>query len=96
MPADPPELLDDEAAAKYIHMSVDWLRISRSSGHKDNWTPSPRFLRLGRKIRYRKADLDEWLEARVEDPAARKAAAVTAVTKGRKGALPKAREKRAA
>ena len=55
-------LLTDPDAAKYIGMSVAFLRRSRSEGRRANHTPGPPFIKIGRAIRYTVADLDAWLE----------------------------------
>lgn len=52
-------------AAQYIGVSDAALRLWRSEGR------GPRFFRAGEKlIRYRKSDLDAWIEARLSEPAA--------------------------
>ena len=52
-------------AAKYMGISEASLRLWRSEGKV------PRYFRAGDKlIRYRRADLDEWIEARLSAPAA--------------------------
>jgi predicted DNA-binding transcriptional regulator AlpA len=48
------------AAADYLGMSVSTLEKSRVSG-----VGGPPYLKLGRSVRYRCADLDRWLEERV-------------------------------
>jgi len=49
-------------AARYIGMSDSWLRQSRMA----NRTEGPPFFRAGtRAVRYRRADLDRWLESRL-------------------------------
>ena len=49
-------------AARYIGMSDSWLRQSRMADRTDG----PPFFRAGtRAIRYRRADLDRWLESRL-------------------------------
>jgi len=50
-------------AAIYIKMSRSFLRQDRMNGIRHNRTPGPRFVRIGRAIRYLKDDLDKWLEA---------------------------------
>ena len=51
-------------AARYIGVSDAVLRLWRSQGK------GPRFYRAGEKlIRYRRADLDAWIEARLSAPA---------------------------
>ncbi|PIU25965.1 MAG: DNA-binding protein [Candidatus Aquicultor secundus] len=55
-------VVNEKDAAKYIGMSVSFLRQARCDGPTANRTPGPVFLRLGRAIRYRTEDLDKWLE----------------------------------
>ena len=62
------DLLDTDQAAAYLGMSEQFLKQARCYGDLPNRTPGPAFLRLGRRIKYRKADLDQWLEERVERP----------------------------
>ena len=50
--------LPDREAAIYIGMSESWLRQSRVTGNPD----APPFLKIGRSVRYLRADLDIWLE----------------------------------
>jgi len=47
--------------AVYIGMSRSYLRQSRMEGNRENRTPAPPFIRIGRSIRYLKEDLDLWL-----------------------------------
>lgn len=56
------EILTENEAAKYIGMSSSFLNADRSNGHRKNRTKGPAFLKLGRSVRYRKTDLDEWLK----------------------------------
>lgn len=49
--------------AAYLGMSRSYLRQSRMEGNRDNRTPAPPFIRIGRSIRYLKEDLDQWLDA---------------------------------
>jgi len=52
-------------AARYLGISEAVLRLWRSTGK------GPRFYRAGEKlIRYRKGDLDFWIEQRLSAPAA--------------------------
>ena len=55
------EILTEKEAAIYIGMSRSFLSQDRMNGYRVNRTPGPPFLKLGRSIRYRKQDLDEWL-----------------------------------
>ena len=52
-------LLDACAAARYLGLSARTLAKMRLSGN------SPSFLKLGRRVLYRRIDLDTWLESRV-------------------------------
>src|SRR3954453_7934084 len=56
-----PDMLRSAEAARYIDMSDFWLRQTRMAGRIDG----PPFLRQGRAIRYRRGDLDCWLEPRL-------------------------------
>jgi predicted DNA-binding transcriptional regulator AlpA len=59
-PLQPP--FKSHEAARYIGMSDSWLRQSRMADRTDG----PPFFRAGtRAIRYRRADLDRWLESRL-------------------------------
>jgi excisionase family DNA binding protein len=55
----PPELLTREAAAQYIGCKAQTLAIWASTHRYD--LP---FIRVGRLVRYRKSDLDEFLRRR--------------------------------
>lgn len=50
-------------AAAYISMSRSYLRQARADGDRLNRTPGPRWIRIGRSVRYLIDDLDQWLEA---------------------------------
>ncbi len=54
-------------AAIYIKMSRSFLRQDRMNGFRHDRTPGPRFVRIGRYIRYLRDDLDAWLEAHLID-----------------------------
>ncbi len=56
------EILTETDAAKYIGMSRSFLNADRSNGLRIKRTKGPVFLKLGRAIRYRKTDLDNWLQ----------------------------------
>ena len=69
---DPNDLINDNEAAAYLGISPQWLRCSRMT--KPSWA-GPRFIRVSeRKVKYRVRHLDEYLAARVVDPADRMAA----------------------
>jgi len=53
------DVLDTPEAASYVKLSPVTMERYRLTGE------GPKFLRLGKKaIRYRKADLDDWLASR--------------------------------
>lgn len=53
------EILNTQEAAKYVRLGKPTLERFRISGG------GPRYCELGGAVRYRKSDLDEWLEARL-------------------------------
>ena len=55
-------------AALYIGMSRSFLRQSRMDGIRENRTPGPPFIKIGRAVRYLKEDLDAWLETYRQEP----------------------------
>ncbi len=54
--------LTEIQAAKYIGMSRSYLAQSRMEGNRDNRTPAPPFIKIGRSVRYLREDLDLWLD----------------------------------
>ena len=52
----------DKEAGFYIGMSESWLRHSRIEGARFGCIPGPRFIKIGRSVRYLIEDLDNWLE----------------------------------
>ena len=54
--------MTESEAARYVRMSQSYLRQSRMDGDRENRTPGPRFLKIGRSVRYLVDDLDAWLE----------------------------------
>jgi predicted DNA-binding transcriptional regulator AlpA len=52
-----PKTLTEKSAAIYIGMSVSWLRQSRNMENPD----APPHLKIGKSVRYLRADLDAWL-----------------------------------
>ncbi len=53
--------LRDKEASEYIGMSESWLRHNRISGQRFGRVAGPRFIKVGRSVRYLKEDLDAWL-----------------------------------
>lgn len=65
--SNPQKAVDEKVAAKYIGMSVPFLRQSRMEDALETRTPGPPYLKVGRAVRYLLEDLDAWLAAhRVE------------------------------
>ena len=60
-----PDMLNETEAATLATVSVANLRARRQSGEQ------PPFVRLGRLVRYRRADLPAWIAASVVEPEAR-------------------------
>lgn len=54
--------LTEKEAGGYIGMSRSFLAQSRMDGNRDNRTPAPPFIKIGRAVRYLKEDLDQWLD----------------------------------
>jgi predicted DNA-binding transcriptional regulator AlpA len=65
------EYLTTQQAAKYVGLSEEYLEIAR---HKKDGS-GPEYIKLPKVVRYRRADLDKWMEGfRHEEQAARKRA----------------------
>ena len=52
------EVMDTVGAARYLHVSRQLLELMRVAGG------GPRYAKLGRLVRYRRASLDAWLVER--------------------------------
>ena len=59
------ELLDERAAAALLDVAAGTLSVWRSTGRYG--IP---FVKVGRKVRYRRADLTAWLETRYRESGA--------------------------
>jgi excisionase family DNA binding protein len=59
------DLLDDKAAANLLDVSPGTLSVWRSTGRY-----ALPFLKVGRKVRYRRSDLLAWLESRTRETGA--------------------------
>jgi len=55
--------LTEIETSQYISMSRSFLRQARMDGNRDNRTPAPPFIKIGRSVRYLKEDLDQWLDS---------------------------------
>ncbi len=56
-----PKALTELEAASYIGMSRSFLAQARMEGNRENRTPAPPFIKIGRSVRYLREDLDQWL-----------------------------------
>lgn len=56
-----PLLLDEKTTARYLGVSLSFLRKARSEGTPGNRTPAPPFVRVGGRCLYRRTDLDDWV-----------------------------------
>jgi len=54
--------LTEQQAAHYLSMSRSFLRQGRMNGDRENRTPTPPWYKIGRSVRYKISDLDNWLE----------------------------------
>ncbi len=59
------DLLDDKAAAAVLDVSPGTLSVWRSTGRY-----ALPFLKIGRKVRYRRSDLQAWMESRTRESGA--------------------------
>ena len=58
-------LLNDDEAATLLGVSASFLRKARCVGTLGNATPPPPYVKIGRAVRYRRSDLDQWVAERV-------------------------------
>jgi hypothetical protein len=61
----PKQLFTSHEAAYYLAAPENSLRLSRTQGERGGLllgVPAPNFLKIGRSVRYKKEDLDNWLE----------------------------------
>ena len=63
-----PDLMTRQQAADYLGVTPQALSQMNVRGQ------GPRFVRIGRSVRYRRDDLLDWIESRVVDPTLRRPA----------------------
>ncbi len=61
-----PNLIPEQEAAKYCSVSLAFLRRRRSEGNRTGIVPGPPFVKLGKAVRYRLSDLDEWINENIQ------------------------------
>jgi hypothetical protein len=59
--AEPSLLLDEKQTARFLGVSLSYLRKSRSEGTPGARTPAPIFVRVEGRVYYRRADLEDWV-----------------------------------
>lgn len=62
------EAMTTEQASQYTGFSESFLRQSRCYGNRPGRTPGPPYFKVGRAVRYRRSDLDAWLDAHRVEP----------------------------
>jgi predicted DNA-binding transcriptional regulator AlpA len=63
MMMEPPQMLDNIAAAHLIGANPMSLKRSRVNGELYKGVKTPPFVKMGKMVRYRRCDLDAWLKA---------------------------------
>ena len=58
------ELLTSDGLADYLGYSTEWVRQSTSRVKRGLKTDFPKFFKRGRKLLFRKSDVDAWIEGR--------------------------------
>ena len=61
-----PQCFSNSNAALYLGVSPEMLRLSRHKGTLFKGVPAPKFIRMGRAIRYKRDELMRWLDAQEE------------------------------
>lgn len=56
------QLLTERDTAMYLGVSRSFLAQARMNGTVRKRTPGPPYIRLGRTIRYKQCDLEEWID----------------------------------
>jgi hypothetical protein len=55
-----PRLLDEKKAARFLGVSLPFLRRGRSCGTTGRRTPTPPFVKLGGRVFYKRDSLIKW------------------------------------
>ena len=55
-------LLTPKETAKYLNVCLSDLAQSRATGRLGK-IPSPLYVRIGNRVRYRKTELDQWVDS---------------------------------
>ena len=62
------DIFTEMEAADYIKMSRSFLRHHRQHGFISNKFQGPKYIKIGRTIRYLKDDLNKWLLSHRKEP----------------------------
>ena len=60
-----PQLLNEKEAARWLGVSLPFLRRGRSQGTTGHRTSTPPFVKLGGRVLYRRSDLEAWVASLV-------------------------------
>ena len=63
-----PALLTEREACRYLGVSRAWLANARCNGVRKGHAVPPQHVRCGKMIRFRRVDLDAWIEAHLVRP----------------------------
>jgi hypothetical protein len=66
-------LISPEAAAKFLNLGTGWLAKMRMSGG------GPRYVKMGRRVHYRRCDLKAWIAQRLISSTSQQTAAARAL-----------------
>ncbi|MAS10318.1 helix-turn-helix domain-containing protein [Salinisphaera sp.] len=64
----PAQLVTPEHAAKALSVSESTLKAARLHHLKSNPLRDLPYVRIGRSVRYRRSDIEAWIESNVIDP----------------------------
>jgi predicted DNA-binding transcriptional regulator AlpA len=57
------QLINEKEAAKLLALSPATLRIQRCTGATPNGLPKIPYIKIGRAVRYRRADIERYIDA---------------------------------
>jgi len=59
----PARLLDTKSAAAYLSVSAEYLKRARTTGSSENGGKSPKFIKIGRSVKYLLEDLNAFIDS---------------------------------
>ncbi len=63
-------MYDEKSAAHYLGIAKSTLTCGRCTGQRKGRMPLPPFYKIGRRVLYKKTDLDTWIEQFRVEPTA--------------------------